>query len=229
MIIIENKNNINDNEAILKALGKSNFQFDSDVTLDDCLYPKDQSISIGYYNGNIVISDDYQITTQSLERARGLELSPEEKGLVKLFPDSEIVSVACHSGVNYHGYSLIANGKKVRIKTISADDPVKEAGERTPEEQAIYQSASQKNGKNDWNGSAEDQLMEKFTFGFAKRRLGALIDHQEGDELKSQTPFKKYKNPKAGTEAKKNKWLMYGVLILALVAWQIFKRTILKH
>ena len=228
LIIIENPKNLRDDQAILKAIDSADFKFDRELTLDDCLYPKDGSISIGYYNGNIIISDDYQITNDSLDRAKTLELTKQEKGLTTLFPASGIVSVACHSVVNYHAYSLIEKGQKVRLKTISSDNPIKEFGQRTPEENAIYTSSFQKDGKTYWKDETdpddhytEDQLMEQFTFEFAKRRLGVMIDHSEGDELREVT-FKKYKKRKT------SKWLKYGLIVLAFVAWQILKRTVLR-
>jgi hypothetical protein len=244
MIIIENKNNFSDEEAILKALGKDDFVFSKETTLEECIHPGDNSINIGYYNGNIIICDDYQIT-ESLEKAKNLDLTKEEKELVKLFPNSEIIMAACHSTVNYHGYSLIQNGKKTRLKTISSDEPVKEFGQRTPEEENIYKNSITKEGQHSWEDEhdpdyeyTEDQLMEKFTFGFAKRRLGVLIDHDEGDELQFHTSFKKFirSQQKIETKATTNisqkksyKWLPYVLIILALIVWQILKRTIWKN
>jgi hypothetical protein len=61
LIIIENKEGFADENEILKAIGKSDYKFNQETTLDDCIYPNDKSINIGHYNGNIIISDDYQI------------------------------------------------------------------------------------------------------------------------------------------------------------------------
>jgi hypothetical protein len=243
LVIIENRNNFSDEKAILKAIGKQDFEFSNDTTLEESINPNDKSISIGYFNGNIVIADDYQLTTKALESAKSLALTSEEKGLVSLFPDSEIVMVACHSVVNYHGYCLIQYGKKKRLKAIVSGDPVKEFGERTAEEELIYKDAIKKDGTYFWKDDddpeyvyAEDQLMEKFTFEFAKRRLGVLIDDDEGEELLFQTTFKKYirsakpvKTETPVTKKKNYKWLPYLLIILALVIWQILKRTVLKN
>ena len=243
LIIIENKENFTDESEILKAIGKSDYEFDRELTLDECIYPNDKSINIGYYNGNIIISDDYQLTTNSLETANELNLSKEEKKLVELFPTSEIVTIACHSAVNYHGYSLIENGIKKRLKIISSDEPKMEFGERIEEENKIYEKSYSKDNQNFWKDDAdpeenftEDQLMEDFTFGIAKRRLGVLLDHSEGDELMEQVTFKKFKKPNHISEAeesikveKKPKWLKYGIIILLIIVWQILKRTVFKN
>ena len=85
LIIIENKENFADESEILNAIGKSEYEFDRELTLDECIYPNDKSINIGYYNGNIIISDNYQLTTNSLERADKLNLTREEKKLTKKF------------------------------------------------------------------------------------------------------------------------------------------------
>lgn len=132
LIIIENPDNFRDEHAILDAIGKGNYTAKDKTTLEECIYPNDKSINIGFYNGNIVIGDDYQMTTNSLERAQDLSLTLEEKRLVELFPKSEIIIIACHSVVNYHGYSLIQNGQKIRLKTISAEEPVKECPKKMP-------------------------------------------------------------------------------------------------
>ncbi|WP_298895714.1 hypothetical protein [uncultured Psychroserpens sp.] len=243
LIIIENKENFADESAILKAIGKSEYEFDRESTLDECIYPNDKSINIGYFNGNIIICDDYQLTTNSLERADELILTKEEQKLVDLFPTSEIVTVACHSAVNYHGYSLIESGVKKRLKIITSDTPRIEFGERIEEEIKIYQKSYSKDNQNFWKDDydpeedlTEDQLMEDFTFGVAKRRLGVLLDHSDGDELMEQIIFKKFKNPNQTSEVtesikveKKAKWIKYGIIILILIIWQILKRTVFKN
>lgn len=205
IIIIENPDKFEDDIALLKAIGKEGFQFQEETTFEECIYPRDKSISIGNYNGNIIISDDYQITTKSLERANNLNLTKEEESLCRLFPKSEIISVACHSVVNYHGYSLIKNGEKLRLKIISLDTPLVEFGKRLPEEEKIYSKSYQRDGENFWKDETdledeitEDQLMEDFAFRIANRRLGVFIDLAESDELMENVTFKKYQRNKFG-------------------------------
>lgn len=202
LIIIENPDGVKDEFKILEAIGKEKYRFEKKILFKDCLYPKDKSISIGYYNGNIIISDDYQITNQILENANGLYLTKEEKLLCGLFPRSEIVTIACHSVVNYHGYSLIQNSEKKRLKTISTDASLVEFGQRTTEETKVYDLSYQRDGKNFWTDKSdpnieysEDQLMEDFVFGIAQRRLGVYIDQSEGDELRETVSFNKYIRP----------------------------------
>ena len=203
MIIIESPTNFEDDNSILKAIGKEHYKFKEKVPFWDCLYPRDKSMNIGRFNGNIIICEDYQVTVNSLDKAKDFNLTIEEQKLSKLFPNSEIVIIACHSVVNYHGYSLIQNGNKTRLKTISADTPKIEFGRRTIEEETIYKDSYQIDGKNYWKNEidegedfSEDQLMETFVFGFAKRRLRILLHHIEAEEVLDKVIFKKYKRPK---------------------------------
>jgi hypothetical protein len=200
LVIIENINELKNDWDILKAIGKDGYVFKEEVIFKDCLSPKDRSINIGYYNNNIIIADDYQLTNKFLDKKTNLDLITEEKRLCKLFPTSEIISVACHSVVDYHAYSLIQNSEKVRLKSISVDDPFIEFGERTIEEEIIYSKSIRKKGANFWKNSedpsyeyTEEQMMEEFTFGFAARRLGVYLD-DDADEL-MDTIFKKYRKP----------------------------------
>lgn len=253
MIIIENKEQKEDDDKILKALDKEDFEFQEELSIDFDFYQKDESICIGYYNDNIIILDDYQIKAKSLERAKGLKLIKEEKQLVDLFPNAEILTVACHSAMNYHGYSLIQNGKKIRLKRISSDEKLLEFGERFEEEKQIYEGSYQKSGQNYWKNEdefdedeledldeedllmyadySEDQLMEDFTFGVAKRRLKIRLDSEEND-LMEKVIFKKYispnsENPKTDEkEVPKNKWKQYGLFFLFIVLYQVLKRYI---
>lgn len=231
LILIENQDNFRDEKKILRALGKSDYKFDRELNFYECIYPKDDSINIGYYNGNIIISDDYQLTTKSLEQSKELTLTKEEKNLVKLFPKSEIVTVACHSVVNYHGYSVIENGIKKRLKTISTDDSLIEFGERIAEENIIYEHSYSKGNQNFWKNNddpdddfTEDQFMEDFTFSVAKRRLGFVLDTADADELMYNTKFRKYIIPsekpiieESKEDEQKNKWVNYLIIILIIL------------
>lgn len=200
LIIIENTNEFKDDLAILQAIDRNDYVFKEEVIFEDCIHPRDKSINIGYYNNNIIIADGFQLTNQFLHSTNNSDLASKEKALCKLFPTAEIISVACHSVVNYHAYSLIQSGKRVRLKSISTDDPFIEFGARTIEEELIYNKSIRKEGANFWKDASdpnyeytEDELMEEFAFGFAARRLGVYLD-DNADEL-MDTLFRKYKKP----------------------------------
>lgn len=192
-----------DERRLLDSLGYTNYAFVEETTLEACMYPCDQSMNIGYYNNHLVICDDYLCTDQ-LERWRRFEtLTGYEQALTALYPGSEILTTACHSGVNYHLYSLVYRGVRLRYKRITSDDAPVAFGNLLAEEAPIYERSTLVDGqrlfKSDFDGAdgayeyTEDQLMEDFTFGVARRHLGVKISTGEDEELTFNTPFKKYK------------------------------------
>jgi hypothetical protein len=196
MIIIENKEGFNNETELLATLGLSDFDYAGTTCLDECIFPGDDSVNIGHYNNNIIVCDDAQIIDDFISD----RLSPREKELARLFPRSEILAVACISTTNFHGYAQIKNGAKVRVKALNADNGFYwDSGELMEEEKAIYEGGSVINGQRVWKFEdlpddlfKEDQLMEDFTFGVAKRLLGVRIDHVESDQLMEEVVFKKY-------------------------------------
>ncbi|MEI9957043.1 MAG: hypothetical protein WDM90_12250 [Ferruginibacter sp.] len=196
MIIIQNPKNFNTETLLLKTLGFTDFIYKEDTTFDECMFPGDESVSIGYYNNNIIICDDCQVIDNFISDT----LSETEKKIVALFPTSEILSTACISTTNYHGYSLTKSGNKVRTKSLNADDGFYfDFGELIEEEKLIYSNSEIVDGKRIWKIEElpndiflEDQMMEDFTFGVAKRLLGVRIDNEEAEELLDDTTFRKY-------------------------------------
>lgn len=187
--------------VLLDTLGLNRFQYAKETTLEECIYPRDKSINIGEFNNCLIICDDFQLAS-ALERPRSyLSLCNYEKSLSDLFPSSEILTVACHSVVNYHLYTLVSNEQRIRFKAISSDDPVVECGDRIKEEEEVYAFSKMIDGKRlfrnpyeeddnyDFN---EDQMMEDFTFGVAARHLGVKISTGDDDELMFNVPFRKY-------------------------------------
>jgi hypothetical protein len=200
MIIVRQPSTIGD-EELLKKLGFTEVTFSGDTTFEECMYPNDKSINIGHYNDCLIISDDFQLTT-SLELSKSPQLlSDYEKILTNIYPDTEILTVACHSAVNYHLYSLIKNGQKLRFKKVVYGEPSVEFGDRIEEEEKVYayskivdsQLMFRSTYKDDEvYDNTEDQMMEDFAFGVAKRHLGVMISTSEDEELMFQTIFKKY-------------------------------------
>src|SRR5215203_6143710 len=99
MIIVKDPTKKIGDEELLKSLGFNDFTFSGDTTFEECMYPNDKSINIGYYNDCLIISDDYQLT-KSLELANTPQsLSDYENVLTHLYPETEILTVACHSAL----------------------------------------------------------------------------------------------------------------------------------
>lgn len=235
LIIIENKENYSNEMELLKSLGFDDFEQIKNTTFDEILNPNDNQIGIGYYYGNLIICDGYLLTTKSLEDSKNLNLAEYEQTLVKIFPKSEIVTVSCVSSVNFHGYSLIQNGEKKRLKYVT-EELKQEFGIRFEEENEIYKNSIEKDGNLLWKDESveddfftEDQLMEDFTFKVAKRRLGVQIDTEEGDELFEHTEFKVFQKKKLsktttkgtdGSNKNNGKWKKYLNLFINLFTFK---------
>ena len=201
IIIVKQPSATITDEALLQKLGFGG-TFSRETTFDECMYPNDNSINIGHYNGCLIIADDYQLT-DSLSNSKNPEsVSEYETALSQLYPDSEILTVACHSVVNYHLYALAKNGIRLRFKMVASEEPLTEYGERLEEEEEVYAHSKiidglrmfkSSNDDDDAYDYQEDQMMEDFAFGVAKRHLGVMISASEDEDLMFRTPFRKYK------------------------------------
>ena len=104
MVTVSNPSVTLTERDLLDKLGFTNFEWVGETTLEECMYPDDKSLNIGYYNNCTIICDDYQLSG-NLEAAANTETATGyEQTLSALFPGSEILTTACHSGVNYHTY-----------------------------------------------------------------------------------------------------------------------------
>ena len=196
---------------LLNELGFTNINLVGDTTFEECMYPNDKSINVGHYNDFLIISDDYQLTT-SLELSQtGSLLSDYEQALTDIYPENEILTVACHSAVNYHLYSLVKNGRKLRFKKVVDGQPTIEFGDRIIEEENVYAYSRIIDGQRMFRSpykddkvydNSEDQMMEDFAFGVAKRHLGVMISTSEDEELMFETIFQKYAVKRSETREK---------------------------
>ncbi|RYD95971.1 MAG: hypothetical protein EOP50_07235, partial [Sphingobacteriales bacterium] len=181
MIIIASPAPDVSDEEVLAALGFADIAFKSETTLEECIYPRDGTLNIGRYNGCLILCDDFRLTVQ-LERLQDPSApAAYELALTHLFPDTEILTVACVSTVNAHLYSLVKGGRKLRYKEMNSDGELSEFGDRLGEEAPLYAQSKIIDGQRMFRGFdntdtsyeyTEDQLMEDFTFGVAKRLLG---------------------------------------------------------
>ena len=198
---------------LLEKLGYTNVKFMGETTLEEVVNPGDRSVSIGEWGGNLFICEDHALTELADVTQTPEKLLDYETVLTGIFPGSEVLSVACHSVVNYHLYALARDGRRLRYKQISGDTPRKEFGERIVEEEDIYARSKEVGGdlmfaeeydeelEEDAYEYTEDQLMEEFTFGVAERHLGFRID--EGEEL-FELKLRKYIGQWPATKQKKS-------------------------
>jgi hypothetical protein len=206
MIIVHRPSRAVQEEMLLRLLDFNDLEYRETTTMESCIFPGDKSISIGYYNDNIIICEDYLLTSNLEVTDDPASLAGYEQALSGIFPGSEILTVACHGSVNYHLYSLVKNGEKLRFKRVIASSPILEYGDRLAEEEVIYAESRVIEGKRLFENRkedhlnhaiTEDQLMEDFAFGVAQRHLGVKISSGQENALMERTPFKKFvKTPK---------------------------------
>lgn len=203
LVIVElnDKTEVVSHSEVLAALGLEGYEPVEQVGFCD---PRDQprrSIDLATYNGNLVINDG-AVVTSWMEKQNDLSFSPPEQALVSLFPTSEIVSVVAVSTVNGHGYSVIQSGTKVRLKHLATEDPIVDVGPRLPEEQAVYDKATTRDGRPIWTDPQlpdhefeEDQMLEEFVEAMIQRRIPDVeLMVASGEEFPEGIEFTRYKD-----------------------------------
>jgi capsid portal protein len=84
---------------------------------------------------------------------------------------------------------------------VAAEQPLVEFGKKINEEEKVYSYSKiiddkrmfrSTYGDDEVYDNTEDQMMEDFTFGVAKRHLGVMISTNEQDALMHKTEFRKY-------------------------------------
>ncbi len=196
MLIIQNTSGVKTAEEVIEKIEHDYYELAGETTLESCINPHDKSIYIGFYNDNIIVTLDAEYVLMSIIDGGG----SIENRLHELCPDGEIMGTFCQSTTNMHGYFLNKDGDRVRHKMVSFEGPRFESGERFEEEIEIYKNAKKDEngleywpyGENESGRYEENQLMENFTFGVAKRLLGVQLDHTEGEDLMFQVKFKKF-------------------------------------
>jgi hypothetical protein len=125
------------------------------------------------------------------------EASERERRLLSLFPIGEICSVVLQSVINIWGFSLIKDGKKIRVKSGNADTGTTvDAGQPLDQELELLSKARinpdgtryYQFGDDVYN---EDQVGENFVFQIYSRYTGIPLD--QDDELLFETSFAGYK------------------------------------
>lgn len=217
-------------EKLLHDLGFTNLKKIGDASFEEAINPENKTVYIGKYQDNLLICTP-DLPMQFFED----NPTEAEKILAGRFPSSEICSIVLHSTVNLWGYAVLQNGKKVRARAGSSDDGTfVELGEPLAEEKALLgQAKVGKDGKRTYLSEAdgevmtEDQVGENFVFAICKRYFGEELD-RAGDALFSTKMTGYSYSAPVKTEKKKRPWLLYVVLVIILIAWQVLKRTLLK-
>jgi hypothetical protein len=199
VVTIENKHHFNNDLLLIEKAGFRQPKLKETTTFEQALSSKN-TIAIGEINNTLVICDNYKLTEHYISGSNQLNLTETEENLVGLFPNSEILCVACHSVTDTHGYSLIKDAKKQRVKIVHQEGKI-EFGTPFKEEQNLYEQAitiednlfwDLDQTQNEENYLTESNLMEEFTFEVLKRSLGVLLNQDEANNLLATKNFRIY-------------------------------------
>ena len=178
--IIINKPTEVENEILLKELGFEGVTKIKDEEFDVAINPDDNTVYIGSYKDNLLVCtpeipmlffEDYETQT--------------ENTVSRLFPNSEICSIVLHSVVNLWGYSVIKNGKRIRMRAGSANDGtfIEEGVPLEEEKDLLSKSTLNDDGKRIYvfddspdEVYSEDQVGENFVFSICKRYFEEELD-----------------------------------------------------
>lgn len=192
-MIMINSDNEFDKDELFESLGCYELKSIDKQYFDSIMNPDDGKIYIGRYNGNTIICMQ-DLPLESLDNT----VSRAEKVLSTKFPDTDIVTFALHSVVNLWGYSIVKNGKKLRVRAGSSEGgTMVEFGEIMEEEKELF-SKSKVNSSGERvfifedmpdDEFQDDQVGESFVFDISRKYLGENLD--ACDEL-FETQFEGY-------------------------------------
>jgi hypothetical protein len=191
-IVVTNQQQATPTE-ILNKLGLPNYQPAGNANFLQT--NKSDDLFIGTFKDKLVIVDPD--LTYGFFAA---EPSDIEKRFIAAFPFSEIAALAENSTVGEFGYSLINNGRRVRVKHGSDGEIYIDIGETLPEEQEIldghiFNPEELDEMREDMNEN-EVQNMVIFEASWrtpaqiSKRYFGDIIDNLDADAIKL-TRFRK--------------------------------------
>ena len=118
-------------EKQLEELHLGNYRSIGKVNLFDTNKP--QTLFTGHYNNSIIIVHPY-LPFKFFED----EQSEEEKAFINCFPNSKIAALVENSTVGMFGFSIIVNGKKIRMKDGADGEIYNNEGIPLPEEDKSY-------------------------------------------------------------------------------------------
>ncbi len=185
LIIITSTPEIED-QRLLNILGLKGSTPKSDIVFEDTTGFHTDKVSIGRYNGNLIICE-WSIPEKVIQNNQ----TDIERILMDSFPYSEICFIQLVSTVNFWGYKLIDNGKVLRHRAGDGqrNGTYFDIGEPLAQEKELLAKSYFDEAGNrlyifedDPNEIyTEDQVGEEFVFKLCARYLGLPLD--EDDEF----------------------------------------------
>ncbi len=178
-IIINNVHQF-DEKKVHKILGAVKSNQIEDEVFDAVMCPEElNEIYLCHHNNLLIITNvfmPFQFYTTNLSRL--------EKKLIKAFPTSEIGTFSLFSSINYFGFAIIQNKKKIRVKTGDAEsDGHLDFGQPLEEEKYFFKNSILNNGtkmyyldEDPTELFTEDQIGDELVFKIIQRFLPNGID-----------------------------------------------------
>lgn len=231
MIIVNSDKQVNELE-LLTNLGFQKLKETKSESFEAVHNPKEGKVYVGHYNGNLLICVQDLPATFLAEK-----VTEQEKVLFNYFGDAEVCALDLHSGVNYWGYSISKNNKKLRARSGSSEEGTTlEYGEPLEQELSLLaKSVLDENGNRVYHleelpdeSFAEDQVGENFVFSLASRYFGENLDM--ADDALFETQMKGYEFSSSSVKPRKasKNWPKYVIVIVVVIIWQLLKRTVFK-
>lgn len=115
-LVVINSDKTTNNLELLSKIGYVGIETSHTESFEIAIYPDPDIVYIGTYNGNTIICSQH-LPSLMFDK----EISPIEKTLHELYPNTEICALALQSSVNFWGYSISKNNIKTRVRFGTAD------------------------------------------------------------------------------------------------------------
>jgi hypothetical protein len=129
----------------------------------------DKGICIGKYDDKILIVSQDRIFGFYEKEATSFEMQ-----MTSLFPNSEIAALTLYDTVDLYGYSIIQDGKRVRVKSGADSEVYIDVGNRLKEEEDVLK-------KEIFSADEMKEMKQKYTSKeverFVENEVGVRVTH----------------------------------------------------
>jgi len=138
----------------------------------------DKGICIGKYEDKILIVSQDRIFGWYEKEA-----TPFERQIISLFPNSEIAALTLYDTVGLYGYSIIKDGKRVRIKSGADSEVYIDIGDKLKEEDDVIK-------KEIFSPDEMKEMKQKYTAGEVER----FVENEVGVRVTSALLLRYFTN-----------------------------------
>jgi hypothetical protein len=183
---------LGDLTEILSKLGLSDYKPSREVTLLESNKPK--TLFTGFYNGNLLI-----VHPDLVFKFFGPSQSETEKCFIDLFPDTEIAALVDNESVGLFSYSIIVDGKKIRMKDGCDGEIYNDFGDLLPEEIDLLEETI----------FTEDEMEEMKENGLSEEEIDEMVKFEASYRIPNRLSKRYLGEPVLTIDASKVKLTMY--------------------